>query len=176
MAWPPSRAACNRMKAPPRGLGSLRNGLVLCSSIEAFAKQTRCQFDQRWTVVLASVLIPSEAEYLRTTRTQTAPTTRRKGTRSFPGLQAVNNTCPSILAGVSIRYMRGRNACRPQRRVAAEAAGKQAKQSWTNHQRVAPRQGTCFAAATRSTSWTSSRLLILRQVVAPPPMWRCGGC
>ena len=45
---------------------------------------------------------------LRTTRTQTAPTTRRKGTRSFPGLHAVDDICPGILAGVCIRYMRVR--------------------------------------------------------------------
>ena len=31
---------------------------------------------------------------LRTTRTQTAPTTRRKGTRSFPGVHAADDTCP----------------------------------------------------------------------------------
>ena len=44
---------------------------------------------------------------LRTARTHTAPTTRRKGTGSFPGLHAADDTCPSILAGVCIRYMRG---------------------------------------------------------------------
>jgi hypothetical protein len=52
-------AESRSLQAPPRGLGSLRNGLVLCSSIEAFAKQTRCQFDQRWTVVLASDTVGS---------------------------------------------------------------------------------------------------------------------
>ena len=45
---------------------------------------------------------------LRTTRTQTAPTTRHKGTRSFPGLHAADEICPGILAGVCIRYMRVR--------------------------------------------------------------------
>ena len=45
---------------------------------------------------------------LRTARTHTAPTTRRKGTSSFPGLHAADDTCPSILAGVFIRYMRDR--------------------------------------------------------------------
>ena len=45
---------------------------------------------------------------LRTTRTQPAPTTRRKGTRSFPGLHAADDTCPGLLAGVCIRYTRVR--------------------------------------------------------------------
>ena len=45
---------------------------------------------------------------LRTTRTQPAPTTRRKGPRSFPGLHAADDTCPGILAGVCIRYTRVR--------------------------------------------------------------------
>ncbi len=45
---------------------------------------------------------------LRTTRTQTAPTTRHKGTRSFPGLHAADEICLGILAGVCIRYMRVR--------------------------------------------------------------------
>ena len=43
---------------------------------------------------------------LRTTRTQPAPTTRRKGTRSFPGLRTADDTCPGLLAGVFIRHMR----------------------------------------------------------------------
>ena len=81
----------------------------MCSLIEAFANQTWCQFVQRWTVVsgLRSCYrrMPSS---LRTTRTKTAPTTRRKGTRSFPGLHAVDDICPGILAGVCIRYMRVR--------------------------------------------------------------------
>ena len=45
---------------------------------------------------------------LRTTRTQPAPTTRRKGTRSFPGLHAADDTCPGLSAGVCIRYTRVR--------------------------------------------------------------------
>ncbi len=45
-----------------RGLGSLRNGLAVCSLCEASANHTRCQFDQRRTDVLASDLIPSDAE------------------------------------------------------------------------------------------------------------------
>ena len=45
-----------------RGLGSLRNGLVACSLIEAFANQTWCQIDQRRMVVLTIDLIPSDAE------------------------------------------------------------------------------------------------------------------
>ena len=45
-----------------RGLGSLRNGLAVCSLFEASANHTRCQFDQRRTDVLAPDLIPSDAE------------------------------------------------------------------------------------------------------------------
>ena len=81
----------------------------MCSLIEAFANQTWCQFVQRWTDVsgLRSCYrrMPSS---LRTTRTQPAPTTRHRGTRSFPGLHAVDDICLSILAGVCIRYMRVR--------------------------------------------------------------------
>ena len=45
---------------------------------------------------------------LRTMRAHTAPTTRRKGTRSFPGLHAADDTCPGLSAGVCIRYTRVR--------------------------------------------------------------------
>jgi hypothetical protein len=47
---------------------------------------------------------------LRTTRIQTAHAdhaSEENELRSFPGLHAVDNTYPSILAGVSIHYMRG---------------------------------------------------------------------
>ena len=97
------------------------------SLIEAFANQTWCQFVQRRPVVsdLRSCYrrMPSS---LRTTRTQTAPTTRHKGTRSFPGLHAADELCPDILAGVCIRYMRVRvpvahkGEWRPKRRAASK--------------------------------------------------------
>jgi hypothetical protein len=53
---------CIGRKRHQRGLGCLRNELVLCSLMEAFANQTWSQFVQRWTVVLASDLLPSDAE------------------------------------------------------------------------------------------------------------------
>ena len=109
------------------GLGCRRNGLGSCSLIEAFAIQTWSQFVQRRPVVSdrrsCYRRMPSS---LRTTRTQTAPTTRHKGTRSLPGLHAADEICLGILAGVCIRYMRVRmpvahkGEWRPKRRASKQ--------------------------------------------------------
>ena len=102
---------------------------------------------------------------LRTTRTQPAPTTRRKGTRSFPGLHAADDTCPGLSAGVCIRYTRVRmpvahkGEWRPSERAAAasktiwEQVGKTSSQSkFDPHtlEKVSPARQGCSA-------WVGSR-------------------
>ena len=101
----------------------------MCSLIEASANRdrTRCQFDQRRTVVLASDLLLRLVLSSVGCRVACGPRFRRERGLSPGGLHAADDTLPT--GSILVRHLRpgplhvSEDACRSQGRVAAPPAG-----------------------------------------------------